>query len=191
MVCSFLFLSLSPKIFALFSPVRACTRSHPAELRRQRSLSPRFLLKMKLLNTELHLSELSDQLDVTLESSKKSNWLSPGSRRPKAMQSNKDHAVYSDLFSSKRKYEPKGYHAVCVQYVALSCCLSAKQMAKSKQCKVPTNEDQRLDHATKLPASLARKCRCHCTRDRGKPAMGTEQARLQETLPRRRRSDCS
>jgi hypothetical protein len=26
---------------------------------------------------------------------------------------------------------------VCVQYVAVSCCLSAKQMATSKQCKVP------------------------------------------------------
>jgi hypothetical protein len=30
------------------------------------------------------------------------------------MQSNKDHAVYSDLFSSKRKCKPEGYHAVCV-----------------------------------------------------------------------------
>ena len=29
--CSFLSLSLFPNIFALFSPVRACTRSHPAE----------------------------------------------------------------------------------------------------------------------------------------------------------------
>jgi hypothetical protein len=56
------------------------------------------------------------------------------------MQSNKDHAVYSDLFSSKHKCKPEGYHAVCVQYVALSCCLSAKQMAKSKQCKVPTKQ---------------------------------------------------
>jgi hypothetical protein len=45
------------------------TRSHPAELRRQRSLSPRFLLN-EALNAVLHLSELSDQLDVTLESSK-------------------------------------------------------------------------------------------------------------------------
>ena len=33
----------------------------------------------------------------------------------------------------KDKCKPEGYHAVCVQYVALSCCLSAKQMAKSKQ----------------------------------------------------------
>jgi hypothetical protein len=32
----------------------------------------------------------------------------PGSRRPKAMQSNKDHAVYSDLFSSKLKCKTDG-----------------------------------------------------------------------------------
>jgi hypothetical protein len=36
-------LSLSPNIFVLFSTASACTRSHPAELRR--SLLPRFLLK--------------------------------------------------------------------------------------------------------------------------------------------------
>ena len=34
--------------------------------------------------------------------------------------------------------QAEGYHAVCVtvcvHYVALSCCLSAKQMAKSEQC---------------------------------------------------------
>jgi len=57
-------------------------------------------------------------------------------------------------------YHSHGYHAVCVQYVALSCYLSAKQMSKSKQCKVLTNEGQRLDHATKLEASLRRQCRC-------------------------------
>jgi hypothetical protein len=49
--------------------VLASTGSHPAELRRQRSLSLRLLLK---LNAVLHLSELSDHLDVTLESSKDS-----------------------------------------------------------------------------------------------------------------------
>jgi hypothetical protein len=52
------------------------------------------------------------------------------------MQSHEDHAVYSDLFSSKRKCKPDGYNAVCVQYVALPCCLSAVQMAKGKQCKL-------------------------------------------------------
>ena len=57
------------------------------------------------------------------------------------------------------------YHAVCVHYVALSCCLSAKQMAKSKQRTVPTKEDQRLDHTTKLEASLVRQCLCHWPRD--------------------------
>ena len=80
------------------------------------------------MNTVLHVSELSDHLDVTLECSiGQSNWLSPGSRRPKAMQSNKDHAVYLDLFSSKPKCKPEGYHAVCAQYVAVSCCLYAEQ----------------------------------------------------------------
>ena len=44
-------------------------RSHLAELRRQRSLFPRFLFN-EALNAVLHLSELSDLLDVTLDSSK-------------------------------------------------------------------------------------------------------------------------
>ncbi len=70
------------------------------------------------------------------------------------MQSNKDHALYSDFLSSKRKCKAEGYHEVCVQSVALSCCLSAKQILKNKQCKVPTKVDQRLDHATKLEASI-------------------------------------
>jgi hypothetical protein len=38
------------------------------------------------------------------------------------------------LVQLKAKVQARGYHALCVQYVALSCCLSAKQMAKSKQC---------------------------------------------------------
>jgi hypothetical protein len=46
-------------------------------------------------------------------------------------------------------------------YVAVSCCLSAKQMATSKQCKEPTKEDQRLDHITKLETSLSRQLRFH------------------------------
>jgi hypothetical protein len=66
------------------------------------------VFSFEALNTVLHLSELSDQLDVTLESSKISNWLSPGSRRPKAMQSNKDYAVYAAFFSSKKKWKPEG-----------------------------------------------------------------------------------
>jgi hypothetical protein len=80
------------------------------------------------------------------------------------MKSNKDHVVYSDIFSSKRKCKPEGYHAVCIQYVALSCCLSAKQMAKSKQCKVPTKQGprpkqgQRLDHVTKLSKNRLGAC---------------------------------
>ena len=62
------------------------------------------------------------------------------------------------------KCKTEGYHAICVHYVAVSCCLSAKQMATmsakqmvpSKQCKVPIKEVQRLDHATKLEAYLPR-----------------------------------
>jgi hypothetical protein len=49
--------------------LRVCTRSHPAELRRHRSLSPRVIFGNEALNAVLHLSELSDQLDVTLENS--------------------------------------------------------------------------------------------------------------------------
>jgi hypothetical protein len=81
--------------------------------------------------------------------------------------------------------------AVCVQYVALSGCLSAKQMAKRKQCKVPKKQGQRIalktrpeDHTTKLEASLPRHCRCHWHRDRGEPALRTAPALLQASLPR-------
>ena len=81
------------------------------------------------------------------------------------MQSNKDHVVYSDWFGPQRQWKPKDYDAVCVQHVDLSSFPSAKHMAKSKLSKVPTNEGQRLDPATKLEASLARQCRCHCSRD--------------------------
>ncbi len=100
---------------------------------------PAFFLKNEAGNAVLHLIELSDQFDVTLESSK-TNWFSRGSRRrPKVMQSNKDHVIYSDFFSSRRKFKPEGYHDVCGQYVALSCCLSATQMEKSKQCRLLLN----------------------------------------------------
>jgi hypothetical protein len=73
------------------------------------------------------------------------------------------HAVYSYLFSSKPKCKPEGYHAVCVPCVTVSSCLSAKQMSKSKQCKVPTKQGQRPDHATKVEASLPRHRRFYCT----------------------------
>ena len=105
--------------------------------------------------TELHLSELSDQLDVTLDNSQIVKLALTWVLTPKAMQSNKDHAVYSGLFSSKSKCKPEVYDTVCV-YVALSCCLSAKQRTKSKQCKVSTKQGQRLDHVTKLEAYLPR-----------------------------------
>jgi hypothetical protein len=55
-----------------------------------------------------------------------SNWLSPKSRRPKVIQSNYDNnTVYSDFFNSNRKCKAEDCHDVCVQYVAVSCCLSA------------------------------------------------------------------
>ena len=88
----------------------------------------------------LHLSELSDQLDVTLESSKRVKlaltWVA--TTQSDAIKY-KDHAVYSDFFSSKPKCKPEGYHAVCLQYVALCWCLPAKHMAKSKRCKLLLN----------------------------------------------------
>ena len=78
------------------------------------------------------------------------------------------------FFSTKRKCKAECYHAARVQYVffcvynmSLSCCLSANQMSKSKhkQGKMPQvtknyhKEDQRLDHATKLEASLSLRVR--------------------------------
>jgi hypothetical protein len=62
----------------------------------------------------------------------------------------------ADFSISKQKCKTAAYHAVRVQYVTVSCCLSAKQMATSKEGKVPAKEDQRLNHATKLEASLPR-----------------------------------
>ncbi len=77
------------------------------------------------------------------------------------MLSTADDAVYSNWFSPQRKCKPEDYHAVCVQYVAFSSSPSAKQMAKSKLCKVPTNEGTMLDHATKLEASRLPVCGSH------------------------------
>jgi hypothetical protein len=93
--------------------------------------------------------------------------------------------------TSKRSHKAEGYPAVCVQYVAVSCCLSARQMATSKPCKVPTKEVQRLDHATKLGASLPRQLRCHCIGDRGEPALGTAPALLLDSLHRLLQCHCS
>jgi len=42
------------------------------------------------------------------------------------------------------------------------CPACSYLMAKSKQCKVPTKQGQRLDHATKLEAFLPRQCRSNC-----------------------------
>jgi hypothetical protein len=49
--------------------------------------------------------------------------------------------------------------------------LSNEQMSKRKSYTVPTKQGQRLDHVTKLPASLSPKCRCYCHRDRGESAL--------------------
>jgi hypothetical protein len=88
---SSLSLSLSPEIFALFSPASAS--------RVPGKLFPRFFF----LNRGGLKRVLNDESN------------SPGSRRPKAMQSNKDHSVYLDFFS----------------YVTVSFCLSAEQKATS------------------------------------------------------------
>ncbi len=67
--------------------------------------------------------------------------------------------VYSVVFCYERKSKAEGYHAVYEQCVAVPCCPATKQMATSKQGKVPTKQDQRLDHATKLEAPLTRQRR--------------------------------
>ena len=87
--CSFLSLSLSPNFFAFFSPASVCTRSHPAEMRHQRSLYPRFLLKGTLMHAQGFFLNL---------------WRK---RRPKVMQSTEDQASYSDFFSSKVKVQSR------------------------------------------------------------------------------------
>jgi hypothetical protein len=56
--CGFLYLSLSPNIFALFSPAKASTRSHPAELAASSATPtlafPAFSFKNEALNAVLH-----------------------------------------------------------------------------------------------------------------------------------------
>ena len=69
--------------------------------------------------------------------------------------------VQTSVAQSESARPNEGYHAVCIQYVAVFCCLSPNQTATSKQCKLPTKEDQRLDYATKLEASLPRQLRSH------------------------------
>jgi hypothetical protein len=143
--CSFPSLSLFPNIFALFSPANACTRSHAAELQHQRSPSPNFLLKNNL-NAFSKISQRGSHL--CRDDLKRCNQIK----------------IMPFLRNSSAQSESASYRAVCVQYdVALSCCLSAIQMATSRQCKLPINEDQRLDDATKLEASLSRQRRFHCS----------------------------
>jgi hypothetical protein len=72
------------------------------------------------LNAVLHLSELSDQLDVTLESSKIVKLALTGSRRPKALPSNKDHAIYSDFLDESSR--PKD---AAMQFMYMSLYLVA------------------------------------------------------------------
>ena len=75
------------------------------------------------------------QLDLKFESSKRVKRLSRGPQRHKVTQTYKDHAVYSDFFSSRRKCKAEGYQAgraqhvgirIRTQHVAGSCWLSAK-----------------------------------------------------------------
>ena len=98
MSCGFLSLSLSPNIFVLFSPARAC------------QLAPG--RKLKDSQTGSHLGR-----DDPTRCNKIKNMP----------------FIQSNFFSSKPKCKPEGYHAVCVQYVALSCCLSAKKTDGKEQ----------------------------------------------------------
>jgi hypothetical protein len=64
----------------------------------------------------MSLSHLSDQLDVTRESSKivklALTWVEGHSGGPLTFLFWANHAVYSDFFSSKRKCKSDGYHDV-------------------------------------------------------------------------------
>jgi hypothetical protein len=73
--------------------------------------------------------------------------------------------IQTSLAKAQGKAKAQVYRAACVQYDAVSCCLSAKQMTTSKQCKVPINEDAKLDHATKFGTTLPRQRRCNCLGD--------------------------
>jgi hypothetical protein len=67
----------------------------------------------------LHLSEPSNPLDVTHESSKIVK------------------LAFSDFFTSKRKCKPEGFHAVCVHNISLllvACLLNKGQRASSARC---------------------------------------------------------
>jgi hypothetical protein len=72
---------------------------------------PRVFFENEDSNAVLHSSELSDQLVATLKTSKMVNialtWVPDVKRfnqiKIKAIQSNKNHDVYSDVFNSKRK----------------------------------------------------------------------------------------
>jgi hypothetical protein len=79
------------------------------------------------------------------------------------MQSNQDHAVYSEFLAQNESARLK---ATMLYVHTLSLCRIAcllQQRATRKLCKVlPTKEDHRLDHATKLEACLPRLLPSHC-----------------------------
>ena len=98
LVTRLVFSRVLQKLSPFYLPVRelssSFTHSHPSDLRRFPHV---FFWK---------------ELKRVLKG--ESNCRSPGSWRPQAMQSNKDHAVYSDFFRSKHKCKTEGYRAVFV-----------------------------------------------------------------------------
>ena len=106
----------------------------------------------------LHFSQISDQLDVTLESSKRVKMaLTWVATIPSDANQIKIMPFIQTSLAQSESASPKTTTLyVYNMSLFLIACLSAKQMAKSKQFKVPTKQGQRLDHATKLEASLPR-----------------------------------
>jgi hypothetical protein len=149
-------ITLSQQLFSLLPVLARCyTRARNRQSCDANAGLSRIFYQNEASNAVLQSSELSDQLVATLKSSTivkiALTWIHDAKRcdKIKIMPS-----IQTSLAQSESARPNEGYHAVCVQHVAVSCFLSAKQMATSKQCKVPTKEDQWLDHATKLEASL-------------------------------------
>jgi hypothetical protein len=105
---------------------------------------------------------------------------------PGAMQSNKDHAIIQTLLAQSEVQGRKAttlYVYVIVHNMSpfLVAWLLNRWQRRSLQEKAVQDaykEDQRLDHATKLEASLSWQFRCHDHWDWGAPAPGTVLALL-------------
>ena len=96
----------------------------PAELRRlyANARFRRVFFENEALNAVLNSSDLSDQLDVTLESSKivklALTWVATTHERCNQI----NIMPFLCLLSLKEKVQAEGYHAACVQYVTV--CIS-------------------------------------------------------------------